>query len=71
MAQINGDVLQGLTGQKHVVIEDRQEALVHALGKMTADAILMILGKGRENYQIIGTEKIPHDDVEIVEMYRP
>ena len=71
LAQINGDVLRGLTGQKHVVIEDRQEALVHALGKMTADAILMILGKGRENYQIIGTEKIPHDDVEIVEMYRP
>ena len=71
LAQINGDVLRGLTGQKHVVIEDRREAIVHALGKMTADAVLMILGKGRENYQIIGTEKFPHNDVEIVETYRP
>lgn len=71
LAQINSDVLRGLTDQKHVVIEDRREALVHALGAMTADAILMILGKGRENYQIIGTEKVPHDDVEIVETYRP
>ena len=28
--------------------------------------ILIILGKGRENYQLIGTSKFDHSDIDIV-----
>lgn len=70
LARINADILAGLKAKKHVVIEDRQAAIVHALSQMSKESILIILGKGRENYEIIGTKKVPHDDVEIVESYR-
>ncbi|MBA7607760.1 UDP-N-acetylmuramoyl-L-alanyl-D-glutamate--2,6-diaminopimelate ligase [subsurface metagenome] len=52
-----------------MVINDRREALLHGLGTMTDRSILLILGKGREDYEIIGTEKVYHNDVEIVETY--
>lgn len=69
LARINADILSGLNGGKHIVIENRREAVLHALGLMSPESILLILGKGRENYEVIGTEKVPHDDVEIVEGY--
>ena len=69
LEQINTDILKGLSRSKHVVIDDRREALLHALGTMTDHSILLILGKGREDYEIIGTDKIYHNDVEIVETY--
>ncbi len=69
LEQINADILKGLSLNKHVVINDRREALLHALGAMTDHSILLILGKGREDYEIIGTEKVYHNDVEIVETY--
>ena len=69
LEQINADILKGLSLNKHVVINDRREALLHILGTMTDDSILLILGKGREDYEIIGTEKVYHNDVEIVETY--
>ena len=71
LTQINDDILKGLRGNKHVVIEDRRQALVHALAGMNPNTILMVLGKGRENYEIIGTEKVYHNDVEIIESYSP
>lgn len=71
LAQINADILKGLSQNKHVVIDNRQEALLHALVTMTGNSIFMILGKGREDYEIIGTEKVYHNDVEIVETYAP
>ncbi|MCH8024933.1 MAG: UDP-N-acetylmuramoyl-L-alanyl-D-glutamate--2,6-diaminopimelate ligase, partial [Candidatus Marinimicrobia bacterium] len=69
LARINADILSGLKAHKHVVIENRQAALLHALSQMSEESILIILGKGREDYEIIGTEQLPHDDVEIVESY--
>ncbi|MFB0516752.1 MAG: UDP-N-acetylmuramoyl-L-alanyl-D-glutamate--2,6-diaminopimelate ligase [Candidatus Neomarinimicrobiota bacterium] len=71
LEQIITDILAGLSRKKHVVIANRKEALLHALTTMTDDSILMILGKGREDYEIIGTEKVYHNDVEIVETYEP
>ncbi|UCD38118.1 MAG: UDP-N-acetylmuramoyl-L-alanyl-D-glutamate--2,6-diaminopimelate ligase [Fidelibacterota bacterium] len=71
LAQINADILSGLNHDKHVVIDNRREALHHALDSLAEHSILMILGKGREDYEIIGTEKVYHNDVEIVETYEP
>ncbi len=71
LEQINAEIVKGLRKANHVVISDRREALLHALAGMTDGALLLILGKGREDYEIIGTEKVDHNDVEIVEAYQP
>lgn len=71
LEQINTDILRGFTHAKHRVIENRREALLHCLRSMKSNSILMILGKGRETYEIIGTEKAYHNDVEIVGTYEP
>ena len=36
---------------------------------MDDQSILLVLGKGMENYQEIGREKIPYNDKKIIESY--
>ena len=52
-----------------VVIADREEAIKHAVSKAGEGDTILIAGKGHEDYQIIGTEKIHFDDREIAERY--
>jgi UDP-N-acetylmuramoyl-L-alanyl-D-glutamate--2,6-diaminopimelate ligase len=49
---------------KTVVEIDRRRAIEAALCDAAADDVVLIAGKGHENYQMIGTEKHPFDDVE-------
>lgn len=44
------------------VIPDRKEAIASAIGTAEVADIVLIAGKGHEDYQIIGTEKFPFDD---------
>jgi UDP-N-acetylmuramoyl-L-alanyl-D-glutamate--2,6-diaminopimelate ligase len=69
LQQINDDILKGLRENKPIVIKDRQEALRHGLAMMKENTILLVLGKGREDYEIVGKDKIFHSDVEIIESY--
>lgn len=57
--------IQDVTGVE--VISDRREAIHRALSLCAAGDILLIAGKGHEDYQIIGKEKIHFDDREVVE----
>ena len=52
-----------------VVIVDREEAIKYAVSKAGCGDTVLIAGKGHEDYQIIGTEKIHFDDREIAEKY--
>jgi UDP-N-acetylmuramoyl-L-alanyl-D-glutamate--2,6-diaminopimelate ligase len=45
---------------------DRKEAIEYALSLTAANDVVLIAGKGHENYQIIGNTKVPFDDKEIV-----
>jgi UDP-N-acetylmuramoyl-L-alanyl-D-glutamate--2,6-diaminopimelate ligase len=63
---INADIIRGFSGDDFTVIPDRKEAITTALKQMNENSILLVLGKGAENYQEIGTEKIPHSDIEII-----
>ena len=54
-------------GKKHTLIEDRKQAIFHALSKAQAGDVVLIAGKGHENYQIIGTEKKHFSDFEIAQ----
>jgi UDP-N-acetylmuramoyl-L-alanyl-D-glutamate--2,6-diaminopimelate ligase len=61
------DAKTGLNGSKeaHVVI-DRKEAIAEAIAKAGKGDIVIIAGKGHEDYQIIGDQKIHFDDREVI-----
>jgi UDP-N-acetylmuramoyl-L-alanyl-D-glutamate--2,6-diaminopimelate ligase len=44
---------------------DRRKAIEKAVRSMGPQDILLIAGKGHENYQIFGTKKVPFDDVQV------
>jgi UDP-N-acetylmuramoyl-L-alanyl-D-glutamate--2,6-diaminopimelate ligase len=50
--------------KNYIVIEDRSAALQFAVDKLQAGDLLLVAGKGHEDYQIIGNTKIHFDDRE-------
>lgn len=64
-AQILKDVVAGITRTEGVeVIADRAAAIAHAISIARSGDGVLIAGKGHEDYQILGTEKIHFDDRE-------
>ena len=47
------------------VVIDRKQAIQEAISKAKTNDVVLIAGKGHENYQILGREKIHFDDREI------
>ena len=67
---ILNEVVSGLSarGKAEAVVEiDRAEAIRQILSDAEPNDVVLIAGKGHENYQIIGTEKRHFDDVEEAE----
>ena len=67
--KILDDILSGVNKDNYKVIIDRKEAIVAALNMIKENDIVLILGKGHEDYQIIGHDKIHLDDSEEVKKY--
>jgi len=60
------DILKGLQRLKPTHINaDRKLSIELCLKKLDRDDVVLIAGKGHENYQILGTKKIHFDDREI------
>lgn len=55
--------------QDFQVIPDRRQAIQQALNQAAANDVVLIAGKGHENYQIIDTQKLPFDDREIAKEF--
>jgi UDP-N-acetylmuramoyl-L-alanyl-D-glutamate--2,6-diaminopimelate ligase len=53
-------------GAAPVVILDRRQAIQHAIDLADENSIVVVAGKGHERYQLIGDQKIPFDDAEVV-----
>lgn len=68
--KIMDDILKGIEKDNYEVIFDRKEAIKKGLDSMNENDILLILGKGHENYQIIGKTKHHLDDAEEVLNYK-
>ncbi len=66
LEKINDDIIQGFSSDNYTVIPDRKNAIITAMNQMDENSILLVLGKGQENYQEIGLEKIPYSDIEII-----
>jgi len=62
------DIERGVSNsdrERGTTIADRREAIQHAIERLEPGDALIIAGKGHENYQILGTQKIHFDDVEV------
>ena len=65
--QIITDILAGFKSTIGVIVEpDRELAIVEAKKIATPDDVILIAGKGHEDYQILATETIHFDDREKV-----
>ncbi|MBQ4583303.1 MAG: UDP-N-acetylmuramoyl-L-alanyl-D-glutamate--2,6-diaminopimelate ligase [Bacilli bacterium] len=67
--KIMQDIITGVNKTNYEIIFDRKEAIAKAISKLEKEDILLILGKGHEDYQIIGHEKIHLDDSEEVKKH--
>jgi UDP-N-acetylmuramoyl-L-alanyl-D-glutamate--2,6-diaminopimelate ligase len=60
------EIESGMGGVPHEREVDRRIAIGRALGVSRPGDTVLLAGKGHETYQVIGTEKVPFDEAEIV-----
>jgi UDP-N-acetylmuramoyl-L-alanyl-D-glutamate--2,6-diaminopimelate ligase len=64
-AHIIADILAGFTSQARVTVDpDRATAIAHAIAEAAPNDLVLLAGKGHEDYQILGTTKVHFDDRE-------
>ena len=68
--KIMDDILKGVKSTNYEVELDRKTAIKKGIEMLKPEDILLILGKGHEDYQIIGHTKIHLDDAEEVEKWK-
>jgi UDP-N-acetylmuramoyl-L-alanyl-D-glutamate--2,6-diaminopimelate ligase len=59
------DILQGIDSAgvaSALIIHDRRSAIRKALSKAHADDVVLIAGKGHEDYQLVGSDRLPASD---------
>ena len=62
------DVVAGIPDGIDLLVEgDRARAIASAIAEAEADDLVLVAGKGHEDYQILGTEKVHFDDREEAE----
>ena len=54
-------------GCPRVGVVDRAEAIAYAVGMARAGDIVLLAGKGHEAYQLIGTERVPFSEREVLQ----
>lgn len=70
--QILNDILSGLSNAQRngcIVESDRGHAIARAICQAETGDIVLIAGKGHEDYQILGTSKIHFDDAEVAQKH--
>jgi len=59
------EALQGRSQVEYHLVPDRRDAIRTAVGLARSGDIVLIAGKGHEDYQILGTKKVHFDDREV------
>ena len=60
-------IIAGVSTNNYEIEYDRKEAITKAIQKATVSDLVLIAGKGHEDYQIIGKQKLHFSDQEIVQ----
>jgi len=66
---INEQIISGFKNNEYEVFTERSEAVRKGLKELQEDEVLVILGKGREEYQDINGKKIFYSDLRIIEEF--
>ncbi|MDX2194116.1 MAG: UDP-N-acetylmuramoyl-L-alanyl-D-glutamate--2,6-diaminopimelate ligase [Gemmatimonadales bacterium] len=64
--RILDDIVAGMASAPRVRLADRRVAIAAALEAARPGDTVLLAGKGHETYQVIGTDKLPFDEREIV-----
>jgi UDP-N-acetylmuramoyl-L-alanyl-D-glutamate--2,6-diaminopimelate ligase len=59
------DIIAGLNGTPFYREDNRQAAIEWAIAQAQAGDVVLVAGKGHEDYQIIGTTRWPFSDFEV------
>jgi UDP-N-acetylmuramoyl-L-alanyl-D-glutamate--2,6-diaminopimelate ligase len=66
--QIVAEILAGMSDRQRVHVEhDRAEAIRSSIAAAGADDLVLIAGKGHEDYQEVGGRRLPFSDIELVQ----
>ncbi len=52
--------------EKYEIIEDRKEAIIRAISLAGNDDVVLVAGKGHENFQVFGNKTVAFDDRQVV-----
>ncbi len=66
-ARIIADIARGVEGKRYRIIEDRREAIFESIRTARPDDVVLVAGKGHEDYQIVGDTILHFSDREVVE----
>lgn len=65
--QIINDIMKGIDKElPHIIIENRADAIKYAVDTAQKDDIILLTGKGHENYEITADGKHPFNEKELV-----
>ena len=63
------DLISGTNKDNYLRINDRKDAIHHALSLAKKGDVVMVLGKGRDSYMAIGSERIDYSDYDTIKEY--
>jgi UDP-N-acetylmuramoyl-L-alanyl-D-glutamate--2,6-diaminopimelate ligase len=66
-AAIIGEIRSGIAGGAFKTIEDRKEAIAEAIAMAGDKDVVLVAGKGHEDYQIVGKTALPFSDRAVIE----
>ena len=69
--EVVDDIIDDMVGEckDYIRIIDRQEAINYALSIAGVDSVVLVLGKGRDNYMAIEDRKIKYCDYDIIKKF--
>ena len=62
LTQLDASAQKAITGPGYFIEADRREAIRKAVSMAGKEDLVLIAGKGHEDYQIIGNKRIAFDD---------
>ena len=67
--EINNQILSGFNNSNYKVFQERGDAVRKGIEDLQNNDVLVILGKGREEYQDVNGEKLFYSDMKIIEEF--